>query len=199
MSAALLPAETDVFVVGGGPAGLAAALAVRLAGFDVIVADQARPPIDKACGEGLMPGGVSALRAIGVDLSRAQALRFRGIRFLDRELEAKACFPSDSFGFGIRRIQLHRILLERATQAGVITSWHPGWRALIIRGSWSTAERFAAGGSSALMDFIRMCDDGPGSNQRGAARAGPGYASIFAFAHGQILSKSIGAIIARPM
>ena len=47
-----------VLVIGGGPAGLAAAIAARMKGFDVTVADGAKPPIDKACGEGLMPGTV---------------------------------------------------------------------------------------------------------------------------------------------
>ena len=64
----VVPSETDVFVVGGGPAGLASAIAARRNGFDVVIADSARPPIDKACGEGLMPDGVAALRRIGVEL-----------------------------------------------------------------------------------------------------------------------------------
>jgi len=58
--------DTDVFIVGGGPAGLAAAIAARLKGFDVVVADAAQPPIDKACGEGLMPDSLVALRQLGV-------------------------------------------------------------------------------------------------------------------------------------
>ena len=41
---------TDVFVIGGGPAGLATAIAARQRGFDVVVADGAQPPIDKPCG-----------------------------------------------------------------------------------------------------------------------------------------------------
>ncbi len=45
----------DALIVGGGPAGLAAAIALRQKGLDVLVADALRPPIDKACGEGLMP------------------------------------------------------------------------------------------------------------------------------------------------
>ena len=49
--------STDIFVIGGGPAGLATAIAARQRGFDVVVADGAQPPIDKPCGEGLMPDG----------------------------------------------------------------------------------------------------------------------------------------------
>ena len=58
--------STGVLVIGGGPAGLATAIAARMKGFEVTVADGAKPPIDKACGEGLMPSTMAALRALGV-------------------------------------------------------------------------------------------------------------------------------------
>src|SRR5713101_7966285 len=58
-----------VLVIGGGPAGLAAAIAARMKGFDVAVADGVKPPIDKACGEGLLPGTIAALRELGVAIS----------------------------------------------------------------------------------------------------------------------------------
>ena len=120
----VVPSETDVFVVGGGPAGLASAIAARRNGFDVVIADSARPPIDKACGEGLMPDGVAALRRIGVELGAVHGIPFRGIRFLDEEIEAEALFPSiENYGLGIRRTLLHRILTERAEDAGVVTCW----------------------------------------------------------------------------
>ena len=127
------PAETDVFIVGGGPAGLAAALAARRSGLDVVVADRAQPPIDKACGEGLMPDGVAALRQIGVTLGLEHGFPFRGIRFLDDELEAEASFPN-SFGLGIRRTLLHRILTERAQDAGIVTCWNTRIEASILQG-----------------------------------------------------------------
>jgi flavin-dependent dehydrogenase len=104
-------------------ARVAAALAARQTGLDVVLADRAQPPIDKACGEGLMPDALAALRQIGVDLGNAQGASFRGIRFLDDRLEAEASFPLGSFGLGIRRTELHRILVERAKEAGVITLW----------------------------------------------------------------------------
>ncbi|MGO8911315.1 MAG: NAD(P)/FAD-dependent oxidoreductase [Bradyrhizobium sp.] len=119
----LAPSKTDVFVIGGGPAGLAAALAVRQAAFDVILADRAEPPIDKACGEGLMPDALDALRRIGVNLGNGNGACFHGIRFLDGKLEAEASFPSHSFGLGVRRTELHRILVERAKHVGVVALW----------------------------------------------------------------------------
>jgi 2-polyprenyl-6-methoxyphenol hydroxylase-like FAD-dependent oxidoreductase len=125
------PSQTDVFVIGGGPAGLATALAARQHGFEVAVADRAQPPIDKACGEGLMPDGLAALRRIGVELDAERGASFRGIRFLDDELEADASFPfPEKCGLGIRRTLLHQILMDRVQEAGVVTCWHSHVEAL---------------------------------------------------------------------
>ena len=53
--------DVDVAVVGAGPIGLAAAIEARLAGLSAVVIEPRSFPIDKACGEGLMPGAVAAL------------------------------------------------------------------------------------------------------------------------------------------
>jgi menaquinone-9 beta-reductase len=128
------PTETDVVVIGGGPAGLAAAIAARQCGFGVVVADRARPPIDKACGEGLMPDGVAALRNLGVELSAAHGALFRGIRFLDNELEAQAPFPNSECGLGIRRTVLHPLMVEGAEKAGAVMCWQSPVEALVPSG-----------------------------------------------------------------
>src|ERR1700694_4539047 len=91
-----LPQSTDVFVIGGGPAGLAAAIAARRRGFDVTVADCSVPPMDKACGEGVMPDGLGAPRLLGLDLDVDGAQRFRGIRFCDRSAAVEAAFATRS-------------------------------------------------------------------------------------------------------
>lgn len=113
---------TDLFVVGGGPAGLAAALAARRKGLRVVVADPARPPIDKACGEGLMPDALAALGRLGVNLSSEDGAPFRGIGFLGYGSSVEARFPRE-VGLGIRRTRLHEILVEQAQAAGVELRW----------------------------------------------------------------------------
>ena len=115
--------STDVFVIGGGPAGLAAAIAARQQGFHVVVADGAKPPIDTACGEALMPEAIAALEKLGVALSSADAFPVRGVRFLSSGLSAEAVFPSGCAGFSVRRTILHRILTERAAGLGVDLLW----------------------------------------------------------------------------
>src|SRR5215469_10639049 len=114
---------TDVFVVGGGPAGLAAAIPARHRGFRVVVADGAQPPIDKACGEGLMPDGLAALERLGLQLPAADAFPFRGIRFLSTKLAADALFPQGGVGLAVRRPTLHRFMIERAEQMGAALLW----------------------------------------------------------------------------
>ena len=115
--------STDVFVIGGGPAGLAAAITVRQQGFSVVVADGAKPPIDKACGEALMPDALPALEQLGVSLPTADASPIRGVRFYSSGLSAETIFPSGCSGFSVRRTTLHRIMSERAASLGVEPLW----------------------------------------------------------------------------
>ena len=79
----------DVVIVGGGPAGLATAIATRGQGLEVVVVDRARPPIDKACGEGLMPDGLALLCELGVELDAERQHPFHGIRYLDGDTVAE--------------------------------------------------------------------------------------------------------------
>jgi flavin-dependent dehydrogenase len=113
----------DLLVVGGGPAGLAAALAARRAGLErVKVIDQRRPPIDKACGEGLMPDALARLAELGVDLDGA-GFPFRGIRYVDGAVVADGTFPGGAHGLGLRRPFLHQALIAAAEAAGVQLAW----------------------------------------------------------------------------
>jgi flavin-dependent dehydrogenase len=114
--------DTDVFVIGGGPAGIAAAIAARSRGLRVIVADGNRPPIDKACGEGLMPDSIAAAREIGIRLAEAEGRRFRGIRFHGDGCSVASDFPC-GYGLGFRRTKLHSLLVEQAERAGAAMLW----------------------------------------------------------------------------
>jgi len=112
----------DLLVVGGGPAGLATAIRARLAGLAVTVVERSRPPIDKACGEGLMPDAVARLAEIGVEIPPGQSFPFRGIRYFDAGVMAEGVFPQKG-GLGVRRLHLHEALVRRAGETGVDLLW----------------------------------------------------------------------------
>ncbi|MEV5459658.1 NAD(P)/FAD-dependent oxidoreductase [Streptomyces cellulosae] len=105
----------DLLVVGGGPAGLATALHAARAGLDTVVAEPRPAPVDKACGEGLMPGAVRALTALGL---RAPGHPLTGIRYVQGPCRAEALFRRGQ-GLGVRRTDLHTVLHRAVLDAGV--------------------------------------------------------------------------------
>ena len=105
----------DVLVAGGGPAGLATAIHAALRGMRAVVVEPRPYPVDKACGEGIMPGGVQALRALGAEV---EGHRLRGIRYVDGQHRAQAAFRG-GHGLGVRRTALHLALSRRAAEVGV--------------------------------------------------------------------------------
>ncbi|MEC4574852.1 NAD(P)/FAD-dependent oxidoreductase [Streptomyces virginiae] len=107
----------DLLIAGGGPAGLATAIHGALAGLEVVVVEPRSTPIDKACGEGLMPGAVRRLEELGVSVAGQP---FRGIRYVDDAsgLRAEGLFRSGP-GLGARRTDLQAALAERAARLGV--------------------------------------------------------------------------------
>ena len=117
--------DTDVVVVGGGPVGLAMAIALADAGRRVQVWEPRNAPIDKACGEGLMPSAVARLQGLGVDTDFG--FPFQGITYLEAQRRggradgqprtARAAF-ADGPGLGVRRTHLHSAMHERALAAG---------------------------------------------------------------------------------
>ncbi|MEV0890525.1 NAD(P)/FAD-dependent oxidoreductase [Promicromonospora sp. NPDC050262] len=107
-------ADVDVLVVGAGPVGLAAAVHARAAGLDVLVVDHRAGTLDKACGEGLLPGALRAVQALGADppghVLTGISYRAPG-RHADHEFTAGP-------GRGVRRTTLHEALRARAADVG---------------------------------------------------------------------------------
>lgn len=112
----------DVLILGGGPAGLATGIAARRKGLSATVVDCAGPPIDKTCGEGLLPAAVSALTELGIAVDSRLGVPFKGIRFSDENTSVEARFAC-GYGVGLRRDELHRLLIDRAAAAGVSLRW----------------------------------------------------------------------------
>ena len=115
------PAVHDLIVAGGGPVGLATALYAAQAGLDVVVREPRGAPVDKACGEGLMPGAVADLTRLGIPLT---GIDLAGIRYCDPHRFVDAPFRAGP-GRGVRRTTLHSALAEAAVAAGVVIEPDP--------------------------------------------------------------------------
>jgi flavin-dependent dehydrogenase len=170
--------STDVFVVGGGPAGLAAAVAARQKGFSVIVADGSGPFIDKSCGEGMMPETLAVLERLGVKFARGVGKSFRGVTFVQDGWQVSANFPCGQ-GIGLRRPLLHEALVARSVAAGVQFLWKTPISAIISDGNTGSVQ---VPGRNIRARWI-VGADGRGSRVRrwigleSSARVGQRYAS----------------------
>lgn len=142
---------------------MAAAIALRRKGFRVVLAEAGKPPIDKPCGEGLMPDGVTALRELGIDAAALPSAAFQGIRFISRRMCAEARFDAGT-GFGIRRTVLHSALAERAAAVGVTLLWGTP----VSSGRWPVNARYIIGadGQKSLTRKWAGLDRGRASNRR---------------------------------
>lgn len=106
----------DTLIIGGGPAGLATAVALAMRGRHPVVLEQHTGTLDKACGEGLMPATWRDLHTLGVQPTRVHP--FVGIRYQTGTSWADGFFPQGP-GHGVRRLHLHEALSRRVDQLGI--------------------------------------------------------------------------------
>ncbi|ODT61874.1 hypothetical protein ABS71_16580 [bacterium SCN 62-11] len=133
--------------MGGGPAGLAAARALLRQGITPVVLERRGWPIDKVCGEGIMPVGVAALSRLGVDPGGSP---LPGIDYVEGSLRAGADF-AEGPGRVVRRTELSAALLcsaELVDHCRVLDARRSGdWMEIdSTRGHWRCRLLVAADG-----------------------------------------------------
>jgi len=138
--------HVDVVIVGGGPVGLVASIEARLAGLSTIVLEQRNGLVDKACGEGLMPGALPALAKLGVD---PVGMPLRGITYNQGGRSVTHRFEGAP-GRGVRRTTLQDELGARAEELGVVR------RVAKVDSLVQTADSVVVGDISA--DYLLACD-----------------------------------------
>ena len=122
--------HTDVAVVGGGPAGAAAAITLARAGRDVVLVDKATFPRDKCCGDGLTTGALRALEDLGLDPDAVESWHVVEDVVVRSPSGREITFPLPR-GHGVyavvaRRRDLDAALLDVARAAGVaVHDGHP--------------------------------------------------------------------------
>src|SRR5512146_2005721 len=120
--------DAEVLIVGGGPAGSSAAVALARAGVDVLIVDRARFPRDKPCAEYLSPEASRILDAMGVldhvEQSGAAALIGVRVRAPNGSVIAGDFIAEHGYrgyrdrGLSVRREVLDAMLLDCARAAG---------------------------------------------------------------------------------
>src|SRR5437899_6429619 len=113
----------DVTVVGGGPAGAAAAITLARAGRDVVLVDKARFPRDKCCGDGLTAGALRRLEQLGLRPGTVRSWRIVDDVWVRSPSGRTVRFPLPR-GHGVfaavaRRFELDAAVLDLARAAGV--------------------------------------------------------------------------------
>ncbi len=108
----------DPLILGGGPAGAAAAITLGRAGYRPVVVERLAGPADKVCGDFLGIDTVQRIRALGVDPVALGAEPIGRVRLVHGERTAEATLPFPAFG--LSRRTLDDALLNRAGQAGAI-------------------------------------------------------------------------------
>ncbi|HXG23656.1 MAG TPA: NAD(P)/FAD-dependent oxidoreductase, partial [Chthonomonadales bacterium] len=117
-----MPSACDVVVVGGGPAGCAAATFLAQAGLDVLLLDRAHFPRDKPCGEFLTPETMRLFRSLGVweAVRKAGAVRVPVAQLWSPNGALAQYSPEEeeAAGWSLRRTALDVALLENARAHG---------------------------------------------------------------------------------
>jgi menaquinone-9 beta-reductase len=164
----------DVAVVGGGPAGAAAAITLARAGKDVVIFDKARFPRDKCCGDGLTTGALRRLERLGLQPDSVASWQPVSDVWIRSPSGRTVGFPlpvtGGVFGAVARRIDLDAALLDLARSAGVrVRDGHCVTDAgLDVRGD---TVRLEVDGIGSVVSRFAVGADGMWSTLRKAVRA----------------------------
>jgi len=116
----------DVLIVGGGPAGSAAAYWLAECGHRVLVVEKKRFPREKTCGDGLTPRAVKQLVDMGLEEQLSGYQRMDGLRSIAHGVTLELAWPDHPdfppYGYVVRRRELDEMVADRSVKAGA-TFW----------------------------------------------------------------------------
>ena len=120
-AATRVPARIGVLIVGGGPAGAAAAIELQRAGTSVTLVDKAVFPRDKCCGDGLTTGALRRLEHLGLDSTQVPSWQWVNDVHISSSKGYTVDFvlpPDGRFSAIATRAELDHALLQVAEKVG---------------------------------------------------------------------------------
>ncbi len=155
----------EVLVVGGGPAGSAAAYWLGRDGHAVTLVERKSFPRDKTCGDGLTPRAIYQLAEMGFDFSVPGFHRITGLRsYAGDDLMLEMSWPDHSrfpdWGGVIRRRELDQQVAEMARSQGVTIREKTEARPLVDNGSLEGVELRANGTVETVRPEVVIVADG---------------------------------------
>lgn len=157
--------QSDMIVIGAGPAGAAAAIQAARQGVKVRVFDKAAYGRDKVCGDGLTPRAVAALNELEIDMSDAH--RISGLRMIANKTVRELPWPSGTkfpdHGAVWPRRRLDASLIDAAAAAGAEVIWETEALPVIENGR---VVGVTAGGQNYTADLVVAACGAPGAVAR---------------------------------
>ena len=155
----------DVLVVGGGPAGAAAAYWLGRDGHAVTLVERKSFPRDKTCGDGLTPRAIYQLAEMGFDFSAPGFHRISGLRsYAGDKVMLEMSWPDHSrfpdWGGVIRRRDLDQQVADLARSQGVAVRENTEARPLVQDGSLEGVELRANGSVETVRPKVVIVADG---------------------------------------
>jgi geranylgeranyl reductase family protein len=159
-----MSSSLDVLVVGGGPAGAAAAYWLSEAGHSVALIEKKEYPREKTCGDGLTPRAIHELQLMGFDFDVPELHRINGLRsygagsMIEMEWPDHPIYPN--WGAIIRRADLDQQVAMLAEKQGTIIHQKATATPVVEDGRLAGVEVSHNGGSEVMNPRVVVVADG---------------------------------------
>lgn len=144
----------SIGIIGGGPIGLFSALVLAKKGHAVTLIEKRTFPIDKVCGQGIMPKGHELLKSVEIDFANHNSAPIEGITYFDNGLELAGLLEAP--GIAVERKTLSQLLYQKCLEQKTINILQARVENVISHNQWN--EVILDSGQSLEFKYLLACD-----------------------------------------